>query len=206
MFTLYYCTMLAQKHGSGSDSPQVPERRRGAKKLAGFALVLLAGASFYGLKTLLHRAPPSFPEPMHTVRRQGGLWMASSGAFSPDGRVLVSANADRTVALWNVQTSEILRVIRGYQQRVSMAAFSPNAKSLAVVSGRTLKLLDTRSGIVRWKLMRSHEFTGVAFSPNGKMLAVAVDNRVELRNPRTRALLRTITGVYSLSPIFTFFF
>lgn len=54
-------------------------------------------------------------------------------SFSPDGRLLATAGADKTVRLWDVSTGKEVRKLSGHEKAVTCVAFSPDGKS--VVSG-----------------------------------------------------------------------
>ena len=93
---------------------------------------------------------------------------ASAIAFSPDGKLLASAN-DRTVRLWNVETGQFQTVKGG----VASVAFSPDGKLLASASNdRTVRLWNVETGQTQAVLEgHSDGVASVAFSPDGKLLA-----------------------------------
>ncbi len=96
-------------------------------------------------------------------------------AFSPDGRMLASASADRTVRLWEVASGKEVRVLKGHTDELRSVAFSPDGRTLAS-SGqdRTVRLWDVASGeCVRVLEGHKDEVRAVVFSPNGQTLASA---------------------------------
>lgn len=95
--------------------------------------------------------------------------------FSPDGQILASGggNQDPRIRLWDMQTGEKIRTLRGHQTRVLTVAIAPDNQTL--VSGSDDSMLNI------WNLKTgelSHTFwkpatnvTSLAISPDGKTLA-----------------------------------
>ena len=142
-----------------------------------------------------------------TLADQKGEGFLRGVAFSPDGRLLVSCNAENTI-LWNV-ASGTMRTLSRYHDQVLSVAFSPDGKVLAFGSqdgwGKfgVVKLWDVASGVLRKTLTLSTGrpplgFVGavpVAFSPDGRLLALSTgDNMVKFWDMPTGTLGRTLTG------------
>jgi WD40 repeat protein len=59
--------------------------------------------------------------------------MATSVAFSPDGKQVVSGSDDNTVRLWDAATGAALQTLEGHTSRVTSVAFSPDGKLLPIL-------------------------------------------------------------------------
>ncbi|MEH2070824.1 MAG: NB-ARC domain-containing protein [Nostoc sp.] len=99
---------------------------------------------------------------------------ALSVAFSPNGKIFASGNANCEIHLWQVADRQRLLTLQGHTNWVRAIAFSPDGQLLASGSDdSTVKVWHLQSGRC-WHLS---EHTGsvisVHFSPDGSMLASA---------------------------------
>jgi WD40 repeat protein len=112
-------------------------------------------------------------------KNEGHEGRVDSVAFSPSGRILVSASADETVRFWDVQTGSLQRVLKVGGCFITSVAFSPNGKILAGGGGtsRTIRFWDAQTGGLQ-KQLEVHKFpettpvTTIVFSSDGRTLAV----------------------------------
>ena len=96
-----------------------------------------------------------------------------STAFSPDGKLFATGNADNKIRVWRVEDYKEIVTCEGHESWVWSIAFSPDGQTL--VSGsldQTVKLWDLSTGQC---LKTFHGHTGwvwcVAFSPTGARVA-----------------------------------
>src|SRR4051812_48691051 len=52
-------------------------------------------------------------------------------AFSPDGRLLVSAGSDRAIRLWDVAGRRCIRALNGHTDTIRQVAFAPDGRTIA---------------------------------------------------------------------------
>jgi WD40 repeat protein len=104
-------------------------------------------------------------------------------AFAPDGRTIATAHAPARggaaggpkgfwVELWDADTGQERKVLRGPDDWMRSLAFSPDGNLVAAASGPWLWVWEVPGGQVRWRhrLDRKH-FQAVAFAPDGRLLA-----------------------------------
>lgn len=121
------------------------------------------------------------------------LWQSSTGqllrtfdktsrvnalAYSPDGKLLASANGDVSIGnynvnLWDIATGQKVRTLKGHIFPVLTVAFSPDGHILASGSqDATIRLWDPETGQILRRLDgHANWVNSVAFSPDGKLLA-----------------------------------
>ena len=118
--------------------------------------------------------------------------------FSPDGHIIASTGADKTIRIWDKSTgNNILTIPSAHNDSISSIAFSPDGKT--IVSGSndyTVKTWQVETGKLI-KILGSHSLrvTDVAYSFDGKIIASAsADNTIKLWDVKTGLLINTLKG------------
>lgn len=106
---------------------------------------------------------------------RGEVWAA---AYSRDGRLVATAEAagtDVSAQLWDAKTRTPIGKPLPYPDgRITMLAFSPDSKTLAVAGGgTTARVWDVASGRLMCILKHQGAVNSVAFSPDGRTLITA---------------------------------
>jgi serine/threonine protein kinase len=142
---------------------------------------------------LWETAAPSAPS--HVLEAHENAVQAMTYALAPAGPMLVSGGADKTLRLWNVETLERVRTLRGHRDYITAVAFAPAAKDVAsssldgnvrIWSGRTGRLQRSLSG-------HQGRASALAFAPSGDVLATAgADGKIRVWDYKRRRTPRTL--------------
>ena len=147
--------------------------------------------------------------PLLVLDAGGHTALARTVRFTPDGKRALSAAADKTVRIWDVDTGETLQTLHlpsgpGSEGALFTAAVSPNGKTLAVSGdpvgrgalGILLYLIDMDTGQVQ-RILKGHTdvINGLVFSRDGRWLASASsDHTVRLYEHATGRTVRIFKG------------
>ncbi len=133
----------------------------------------------------LDLALPTGPMTVTLVRSLNHSAWVHCVAFTPDGKILVSASQDGTVRLWNAQSGQqLVEPLFRHEDAVYWLSISPDGSILASGSvGGELRLWDLQTRAPLGQLQPSHTafVWNVAFSPDGSILASSSGGDASLR-------------------------
>ncbi len=136
---------------------------------------------------------------LEPMRHQGIVEWAS---FSPDGERVVTASADHTARIWNIQAVPKPGLILRHGSPVQHAMFSPDGQRLATASEEGVVWWDVNTGRRLSEPIRVAGGTRVQFSGDGQRLALRANSRsvrVWDINTQKTTVLRHQTPVHSIS-------
>jgi eukaryotic-like serine/threonine-protein kinase len=105
----------------------------------------------------------------------GHTAIVESAAFSPDGKIIVTASDDKTIRLWDAATSRQILLLNGHTGRVNFAQFSPDGGRLVSASAdKSVRIWDAATGREAL-LLSGHAGTvnSARFSPDGSRVVSA---------------------------------
>jgi WD40 repeat protein len=157
-------------------------------------------------ESVIQRACQSWVRPLHPVLDPPGMGLVCTllghsdkvigVAVSRDGRWAVSASADRTLKVWDLETGRELRTLSGHSGLVNGVAVSGDGRAVSASTDRTLKVWDLETGR-ELRTLSGHTggVNGVAVSGDGRRaVSASRDRTLKVWDLETGRELRTLSG------------
>ncbi len=117
--------------------------------------------------------------------------------YSPDGRLIVTASADKTARVWVVDTGQTQATFSGHGGPVVSAQFNVDGSRVLTASAdQTARVWDAANGQLKVTLTgHAGRLTGAQFSPDGRrILTASSDRTARIWDAVTGQGLATLTG------------
>jgi WD40 repeat protein/uncharacterized caspase-like protein len=110
--------------------------------------------------------------PVEIVTPSGHSARVNSVAFSPNGKLVLSASADKTIKLWDVSSGQLIRTFFGHTAPVQAVVFSLNGNmAVSVADDNTVRFWNLENG--RSLKVSKCICSSLALSPDGQSLVTA---------------------------------
>ncbi|BAY25138.1 WD-40 repeat-containing protein [Calothrix sp. NIES-2100] len=118
-------------------------------------------------------------------------------AFSPDGEILATGDANGEIRLWQIDDGQPILTFKGHTGFVRSIAFSPDGQILVSASvDKTIKLWSVNDGKCLQTLQgHSDRVESVAYSPDGQLLVSgSYDQTLRIWSANTGQCLQVLEG------------
>ena len=179
-------------------APRGPVHEAAASALPAVGAALLARRWF--------AKDPYNPGPYLLRTLEGHTDQVNSVSVTPDCRLAVSASADKTLRLWDLETGVCLRVLEGHADNVTSVGVTPDGRRAVSASwDYTLQVWDLETGI-SLRVLEGHAgpVTSVSVTPDGRRAVSCSgdiwgygegdDNSLRVWDLETGSCLRVLDG------------
>ena len=136
------------------------------------------------------------------ARFEGHGGRTHSVAFSPDGKMLASADYTGIIRIWEIETGSH-RDITTHHKIVGKVMFSPDGKTLVSSRNADVRLWDTASGKFRCVLEGTTGVKNIIYSSNGSILFGVSNREVRFWDPNTGKINVRLEFDSTLYPLHT---
>lgn len=120
-----------------------------------------------------------------------------SAQFSPDGKRIVTASADKTALVWDAVSGNLLLILDDHKDIVSYAEFSPDGKKIVTSSyDNMVRVWDAETG-ERLYTLKGHKDSVLSARfgfDSRKIVSASVDGTAKLWDAVTRRLIADLSG------------
>lgn len=113
------------------------------------------------------------------------------------GNIFASGSDDQTVKIWDLNSRQKIRTLKGHSGWVYDVAISPDARTVVSTSNdQTIKIWDLSTG-AEIRTLTGHQglISAVAISPDNRTIAsVSYDKTIKIWDLHTGQAIRTLTG------------
>ena len=127
-------------------------------------------------------------------RLEGHESWVNDVSFSPDGKILASSGADKTIKLWQ-SNGKLIHSFIADKIAVNSVSFSPDGKMIASAGeDKTIKLWNLDGKLIQKFTGHKQAVNSIKFSPDSKTLISASKDRTIKLWKRDGTLIQTLSG------------
>jgi len=138
---------------------------------------------------------PQYKNPCIATLSGHSAWVHAC-SYSPDGHRIVSASSDKTLKVWDTESSEAIATLSGHAWDVSACSYSPDGRRIVSGSYFSLKVWDAESSEEIATLSRhSHRVWACSYSPDGhRIVSGSWDKTLKIWDAESGKEIATLSG------------
>ena len=115
--------------------------------------------------------------------------------LSLDNGYFASGAGDKTIKIWDPNTGECIKTLKGNSDSVNCLAVLPDGKLVGGSADKTIKIWDTNSGkCIKTIKGHSDSVNCLAVLSDGKLVSCSFDDTIKIWDPDTGECIKTLKG------------